>query len=152
MEDWSSRAAEKLDRERQTDQQKEERAAQKRRVKEEQGPGLWVRVRQGLQAQIKNLNGREGREVLVAPETSPNKLTIFARLDSGQREMTATFGNDFSIEYQAKATAEQFTDNMGKFTMYVTGDSGLILRNTGGTERSVDNTVEQMLDALMGWK
>src|ERR1700690_2981715 len=150
MDDWASKAAKKFDEEEDAKRKAEELASEKLRIFGEQGVRVWSDVRRELQGRVQRFNQEEGREVLVAPEAKQDKLTIFAKRSSGQREMTPHFDKAFpEIEFYAKDSSRELPDVQGKFGLSVTANNGLILVDSGEAERSIQYAVDQMLDALL---
>lgn len=154
-DDWASKAVGRFKQEQGVEQQKEERAAQKCRILEEQGSSVWTHVRQLLQAEIADFNQKVGKEVLIAPVTNNQKLVIFAKTDSGQRELQVIFDSQsYSISGRAGASPQtnQAIDYEQTFQMAVSTANTISFPLSGGFEQSPQYIVDTMLNRLMGWK
>jgi hypothetical protein len=148
-EDWAADAASKFDKQEEAERTKREGAIQKRKALEEQGITLWGEVKRALQLLLKRFNDDERKQVLSAALTKPETITVFAAMESGQREMMASFNSDYSVGYNAKSTRSDMPDRFGHFTMSVADDNKLILVAEQGVEVSVEKAAEHMLDALL---
>lgn len=152
MEDWANGATPKFDKQNSEEQQKRERAIQERKILVEQAPVLWGRVQQGLRTQAQEFNQREGKEVLVAPLGKSTEMTMFAKLDGGQRELAVIFHDYGLLEFYAKRSNDELSDRSGHFDMSATSNNGLVLFDEHKNERSAEAAIGEMLNALMGWK
>ena len=148
--DWASGATDWLDKKEETEQGWKDRAAQERKILEEQGPGLWDEIRREFDVQRDAFNQREGRDVLTVVTGSPKKVTVFAKMSDGeQREMTAAFTDDYSIEYHAGVTDVE-PDRSGKFKMSVTNENELVLLNKDNVAYVAKTIADHALNALIG--
>jgi hypothetical protein len=142
---------ERLDTDREAERQ-EERATQKRQILEGRGPGLWTEVRSGLQQKAKDLNDNGGKELLVAPATKLERLTIFSKFGDGQRETTVEFESEsFAIYYYSKRVSDRIPDISENLRMAVTDDNSVVLLTSHGRPQSADDVVDRILNSLMVW-
>jgi hypothetical protein len=146
-EDWASRTADELENQKKAEQQKEERATQKRRIMEEQGPLIWKRVFAGIQGQVAEFNKREGDTLLIDREDQ-NSITIVSKVGARQRNVTARLGKDYTISFYGEVTSDHSAGRSASFAMYVGDDNGIILREDW-TDKSIDDVVASILDALI---
>ncbi|HEY4899560.1 MAG TPA: hypothetical protein VIH91_01950 [Terriglobales bacterium] len=144
---------ERLDHDREADQQEEEdRATQKRQILEGRGPGLWTEVRLGLQQKAKDLNDNGSKELLVAPATKLERLTIFAKFGDGQRETTAEFDSEsYAIYYYSQRASDRIPDISENLRMAVNDDNSVVLLTSHGRPESADDVVDRILNSLMVW-
>ena len=146
-EDWASRTADQLDSQKKAEQQKEERATQRRQILEEQGPLIWKKVLAGIRGQVGEFNKREGDKLLIEVDDGKS-ITIVSKVSERHRNVTASLGKDYAINYYGQIISDPAASRAGSFAMRVADDNQIMLRENG-VEKAVDDVVAAILDALI---
>ncbi len=150
-DDWASSADKRLKEEEEKRRLKDERAIQIHKLLSEQGPNLFGEIKRKLGEELRNLNQKEGREVISFPFGPTEKADLYAKLDKGQRSAHAILEYD-TIEYYAMEGGCDMPDLRGKFNLSVSDQGTLVLKDEQGNQQSSLDAAGQILNALMGWR
>ncbi len=143
MKDWFSGAAQKFKAQDAVEQRKVDRSTQEKQILDSQVPKLWADLCQYIRQQIKGFNEEVGREVLVAPVTSPQKLSVFAKTATGQHELELRFDqSDHTVSYASPKSS-------GRLAMTVTTQNTVLFATSDSVNATADDTGAKLLDLLM---
>lgn len=130
MPNWADDAAAKFEKQESEESAKQNRAHQMQAMLEQQGPQKWNELCQWLRQEITKFNEKVGRDVLVAPSIIPDKLDIFAKLDTGQRDATVRFDSSAStISYQAMDHDGGYNEKDDDWQMSITAQNTLAVKS-----------------------
>ena len=155
MSDWYSQAAEKLRKQEVAQQPIAAHARRDQSILEQQAYRLWKQLRQWLQAEVKQLNERIGREVLTANVASNQMLDISVNLETCQRDATVMFEEGaHCVSYTA---TDHFTGDDVRseaWVIKVTPQNTLAFATPGGSNGAyppIESVSSRILNGLMGW-
>jgi len=152
MSNWAVSAAAKLVEQENMIAETWSRALQRHQMLAGQAPGLWVAIREALQAQIQAFNECVGKEVVHLAPTTEDKLTASSRTEIGRRSMTAVFDAKTSSILSTAYSLDGEVDFQERYVMALNFQDNAAIATPSGVERTPEQLAAHMLDGLMGWK
>ncbi len=88
---WAADAAERLRKSQETKRQQDAVMLERRQLLKEQGPNLWIQVREFLKTKVLEFNKNYGQMVLRAMDTKEGEFDVKFQLEGTVSEMRARF-------------------------------------------------------------
>ena len=155
MADWYTEAAERLRRQECAKQIIRDHARQETILLEQEGQRLWKQLRQWLQAEVKQLNERLGREVLTATVTCRQELDIHAKLENLERDDSVVFEEaTHSVSYIAnnRSTLGEVKSEAWQIKLMPQETVAFCKPNSpNGACQPIEKVSSIILNGLMGW-
>jgi hypothetical protein len=149
MSDWSRGAANKLRERVQREDNESAILVEKRKLLDEQGPGLWQQICEDVKKLCKELNADYGQDIAVVEACSVRDLKVELRHAGNMSELKANFTTSTSpdaLKWSYAGPAARMGRG-GQYSLYV--DAGRVSFQNSVKASTPESIAKEMLDGLL---